>query len=72
MRGRYSFIYNLSWGVAFAAGPLLAGLVLDHLDPRWLWYACGLVGAAAAAGFLALNTRRTNARLPASSPEGEA
>jgi MFS family permease len=70
MRGRYSFIYNLSWGVAYAAGPLLAGLVLDHLDPRWLWYACGLLGAAAAAGFLILNARGGSLPIPGGSPEG--
>jgi MFS family permease len=70
MRGRYSFIYNLSWGVAYAAGPLLAGMVMDHFNPNWLWYACGLLGAAAAGGFVLLNARRQNLPIPESSPEG--
>ncbi|MGE5249475.1 MAG: MDR family MFS transporter [Bacteroidota bacterium] len=44
MRGRYSFIYGLSWGIAFGVGPYLAGLILDHYNPDLLWIACGLVG----------------------------
>ena len=54
MRGRYSFIYSISWGIAYAAGPYLAGVVMDRFDPRWLWYACGLLGAAAMMGFWAM------------------
>lgn len=55
MRGRYSFIYGNSWGVAFAVGPWLAGQVLDNYNPNWLWYACGIVGMLAILGFLALH-----------------
>jgi len=69
MRGRYSFVYGLSWGISFAAGPVLAGLIMDNLDPNWLWYACGLLGLAATFGFLALN-RRSRPLMP-SSTEGE-
>jgi MFS family permease len=54
MRGRYNFIYGNSWGISFAIGPYLAGLVLDHYDPNLLWYACGVVGMIAVLGFLAL------------------
>lgn len=54
MRGRYNFIYGNSWGISFAIGPYLAGLVLDHYDPNWLWYGCGLIGLAAVFGFLSL------------------
>ena len=57
MRGRYSFVYGLSWGVSFAVGPYLAGLVIDNYNPNWLWYACGILGSAAALGFLLLNRR---------------
>ncbi|HSQ39851.1 MAG TPA: MFS transporter [Anaerolineales bacterium] len=56
MRGRYSAIYgNLAWGVPFAIGPLLAGKIVDNIDPNWLWYACGIIGMVSVAGFLLLN-----------------
>ena len=54
MRGRYTFVYGNSWGISFAVGPFLAGLVLDNYDPNLLWYACGIIGMIAVAGFLAL------------------
>lgn len=55
MRGRYNFVYGLSWGISFAAGPYLAGLVMDNYDPNWLWYACGIIGTLAILGFVALH-----------------
>ena len=55
MRGRYNFIYGNSWGISFAVGPYLAGLVMDNYDPNWLWYACGIVGMVAVVGFLSLD-----------------
>lgn len=57
MRGRYMAIYGFSWGIPFAIGPYLAGMILDNYDPRWLWYAAGLIGLLAVAGFLALHRR---------------
>lgn len=59
MRGRYNFVYGLSWGLAYAGGPLLAGLVMDGPEAAWLWYACGLLGVFAALGFLALHRQRS-------------
>jgi MFS family permease len=55
MRGRYSFVYGNSWGISFAVGPYLAGLVLDNYDPNFLWYACGIIGMIAVLGFLTLH-----------------
>ncbi len=55
MRGRYSFVYGNSWGISFAVGPLLAGLVMDNYNPNWLWYGCGIIGMLAITGFLALH-----------------
>lgn len=55
MRGRYSFVYSNSWGISFAVGPYLAGVVLDNYDPNLLWYACGMIGIIAVMGFLALH-----------------
>jgi len=57
MRGRYSFMYGISWGIAYAAGPYLAGLVMDNANPNWLWYICGSLGLAAALGFILLQSR---------------
>ena len=51
MRGRYMAIFGYSWGIPFAFGPYLAGLIMDNADPRLLWYAAGLVGLLAVAGF---------------------
>jgi MFS family permease len=55
MRGRYNFVYGNSWGISFAIGPYLAGLVMDNYDPNLLWYACGLIGMIAVLGFLVLH-----------------
>jgi len=55
MRGRYNFIYGLSWGISFAIGPYLAGKIMDNYDPNLLWYACGIVGILSVLGFLVLH-----------------
>jgi MFS family permease len=55
MRGRYNFVYGNSWGISFAVGPYLAGLVMDNYNPNLLWYACGIIGMVAVMGFLALH-----------------
>jgi len=57
MRGRYMAIFGISWSIPFAVGPILAGLVLDNYDPRWLWYIAGAIGVLAVFGFLALHRR---------------
>ena len=55
MRGRYMGISGLSWGISFAIGPYLAGLVIDNINPNWLWVGCGILGAIAMAGFVVLD-----------------
>lgn len=55
MRGRYMAVSGLTWGLSFAVGPYLAGLIFDNFNPNWLWFACGIVGAISAFGFLALD-----------------
>ncbi len=55
MRGRYMAIFGISWGIPFAIGPYMAGLVLDNYNPSWLWYIAGVIGIFAVMGFLALN-----------------
>jgi MFS family permease len=57
MRGRYMAVYGFSWVIPTAIGPLLAGLIMDNISPFWVWYAAGIVGLIAAAGFYMLERR---------------
>jgi MFS family permease len=57
MRGRYMAVFGFAFGIPYAFGPYLAGLILDNADPRTLWWAAGLVGLVAAAMFLSLRGR---------------
>jgi MFS family permease len=68
MRGRYNFIYGLSWGISFAVGPYLAGRIMDNYNPDLLWYMCGIVGMLSVLGFLVLH-RTTQARPVTASEE---
>lgn len=55
MRGRYMAIAGMSWTIPSAFGPLAAGLIIDNLDPEWLWYACIFLALAAAIWFIRLH-----------------
>jgi MFS family permease len=66
MRGRYMAVFGFSWMIPQATGPLLAGLIMDNADPRWVWYAATLVGVIAAASFILLNRRVEQSAEPAS------
>ena len=57
MRGRYMAIFGISWSIPFMIGPLLAGLILDNLNPNLLWYATGFVGLLSVLVFLYLHRR---------------
>ncbi|MDK2982114.1 MAG: hypothetical protein PWQ55_2461 [Chloroflexota bacterium] len=57
MRGRYMAGFQIGRQAAAAIGPLLAGVILDHYNPHWLWYAGGLVCSAVAVGYVVLNKR---------------
>jgi len=54
MRGRYMAVYGFSWVIPLTVGPLLAGLIMDNADPRWVWYATCLIGMVAAGAFALL------------------
>jgi MFS family permease len=60
MRGRYLAIFGFTWGISFALGPLLAGVVMDNYDPRWVWYASFILGMVAVFGYLLLRARVTD------------
>jgi hypothetical protein len=55
-------VFGFSWGISYAIGPMLAGMVLDSDQPNVLWYAAGVVGLLATAGFLHLSRQRGFAR----------
>jgi MFS family permease len=57
MRGRYMAFYALSWTIPSAVGPWAAGLIMDNYDPRWVWYAAGIISIIAVTGFLVLHVR---------------
>jgi len=63
MRGRYLAVFGFSWLIPAAVGPVLAGLVLDNADPRWLWRTDLVIGLVAAAAF-ALLQRWSKDRAP--------
>ena len=54
MRGRYMAFYGLSWAIPSMIGSLAAGLIMDNYNPRWVWYACGILSTLAILGFLFL------------------
>lgn len=70
MRGRYLAIFGFSYSIPFAVGPLLAGLVMDNFDPRWVWWGGLLLGMVGALGYLLLN-RRAGAELGLMDAGGE-
>jgi MFS family permease len=57
MRGRYMAVFGFTWMIPMTFGVLLAGLIMDNGDPRWVWYCAGLVGLAASAAFALLQRR---------------
>jgi MFS family permease len=57
MRGRYMAVFGYVYVIASAAGPFLAGLVMDNTDPRWIWFLAFAAALAAASAFLQLDGR---------------
>lgn len=60
MRARYMGVYNLTWSVAAGIGPVIGGLLNDHLAPVAIWYGALVMGAAGALGFLWLDRSPRN------------
>jgi len=54
MRGRYMSVYGLTWGIGFGIGPVIGGLLNDHLAPVAIWYGGLVMGLVAALGFILL------------------
>jgi MFS family permease len=64
-RARYLAFFGLSWAIPSMIGPWLAGVVMDTLDPRWVWYASGILLGIAILAFLQLH-RGASARIVSS------
>ena len=64
MRARYAATLGFTCVIPQALAPLGAGLVMDNLNPSWVWYGCGILCAVSVAGFYALHLR-TGERLAA-------
>jgi MFS family permease len=64
LRGRYQGAFSMSWGVAFALAPLLAGEVMAGYGARTLWLGCLALGITLAGLHLAVGPAR-NRRLAA-------
>jgi MFS family permease len=68
-RGRYMAAFGFTWTIPFAIGPLLAGVIMDNLNPDLVWYLSGLIGLIAAAGYLWLQQRGARRIEPEVEPE---
>jgi MFS family permease len=55
MRARYVATERLNWITAQSLGPLAAASIMDHFDPRWVWYGCSIVCAISIIGFYRLH-----------------
>ncbi len=55
MRGRYMAIAGFSFGIPYAIGPLLAGMLLDSMHAELLWGAAGIVGLLSVLVYLRLH-----------------
>jgi len=53
-RGRYQGISGLTSTLGFAVGPLLGGILLDHLPGMYVWLVVGAAGVACALSFIYL------------------
>ena len=56
-RGRYMSLYSLGWPVATGIGPLIGGLISDHIGPRSIWFGGATIGLLSVLFFLFLSQR---------------
>jgi MFS family permease len=54
-RGRYMATFGLQWTIPNLFGVILAGLVMDHIGPNWVWYFAGILSFISILGFWLLD-----------------
>ncbi len=54
-RGRYMAMFGFHWAIPNLFAILLAGLVMEHIGPNWVWYFAGILSLFAAIGFWLLH-----------------
>jgi MFS family permease len=59
MRGRYMGTLGLTWSVGFGIGPIVGGLISDHIAPSAIWSITAVAGLLAAILFIALRRAAT-------------
>jgi MFS family permease len=73
MRGRYMAVFGLCWGLPSLVGPTLAGMILDNLNPRLVWYIGGVLCSLAVLAYIALHYfARSRLAVPAASEAASA
>lgn len=54
-RGRYMAMFGFHWAIPNLFGVLLAGLVMEHIGPNWVWYFAGILSIISVVGFWSLH-----------------
>ncbi|MHA1619840.1 MAG: MDR family MFS transporter [Promethearchaeota archaeon] len=54
-RGRYMAVYSYAHIIPTLVGVLAAGLIMDHMDPNWVWYFGGIIASFGVLAYLLLN-----------------
>lgn len=54
-RGRYMAMYGFQWAIPNLFGVLAAGLIMENLEPNWVWYLAGILSMISMVGFLLLH-----------------
>ena len=64
-RGRYMSLYSLTMGAAKGVGPVMGGLLNDHIAPVAIWYGGFVMGFLSSLAFLVLGRQRAQQKEPA-------
>jgi MFS family permease len=54
-RGRYMAVYGFQWAVPNLFGVLVAGIIMEHIGPFWVWYFAGTLSLISIMGFWLLH-----------------